>query len=202
MKVISDRCADMVQAPPQDRSAKRGWRIAAFAIIAALYALTAARFAQGGDGGEFAALFVRGGVAHPPGYPLFVLYLRAWSWLPLAEPAHAAAIATSVLGVLAAFLLFRASCAFGASERSSALMVAIFAGSPLTWKLATYPEVFIGNVVIALAIVWLASPMPPLRGAVRAASLAGLAGLGLAHHHTIVLLAPLGLLGFAAAIKE
>jgi len=126
----------------------------------------------------------------------------ALSWLPVAEPAHRAAIATTFLGVLAGWLLFRAAEAFGASARAAALVVAIYVCAPLTWKLSTFPEVFAGNVVLSLAIAWLSSPRPPLRGVRRAACLALLAGLGLAHQHTIVLIAPLGILGFVCALRE
>ena len=70
------------------------------------------------------------------------------------EPVSRAALATALLAVLAAWLLFRVATSFGASRASAALVTAIFACAPLTWKLATTPEVFAGNVCIALAIVW------------------------------------------------
>lgn len=174
---------------------------AAFAALALTYAMSAATTAGGGDAGEFAALAARGGIAHPPGYPLYVILLRSFAWLPT-EPVHRAALATSLLGVLAAWLLFRVAMSFGSSRASAALVTAIFACAPLTWKLATTPEVFAGNVCIALAIVWLSGPRPPLRGEARAVALALLAGLGFAHHHSIVLVAPIGVLGAVAAITE
>lgn len=180
-----------------------GWlALTAVAALSAAYCATAARFALGGDGGEFAALALRGGVAHPPGYPAFVLFLRSAAWIPVAEGAHRAAIATSLLGVLAAWLVFRTAVSFGATSLSAALASAIYASSPLTWKISTYPEVFAGNACIALAIAWCAGPAPPARGAARAALLGLLAGLGLAHHHSIVLMAPLGLYGVGVAVRE
>lgn len=174
-------------------------------LLAVTYATTASRFALGGDGGEFAALAAVGGVAHPPGYPLFVLFLRALAWMPLSEAAHRASVATSLLGVLSAWLLYRTARSYGASPRSSALVTVLYAASPLAWKLATYPEVFPGNVCIALAIAWVASPDPPPlagRGLRRAAALGLLAGLGLAHHHSILMVAPVGLCGFFVAARE
>ncbi len=174
---------------------------AAFAALALAYAISAATTVGGGDAGEFAALAARGGVAHPPGYPLFVIFLRSFAWLPT-EPVFRAAVATSLLAVLAAWLLFRVAMSFGSSRASAALVTAIFACAPLTWKLATTPEVFAGNVCIALAILWLSGPLPPLRGEARTLSLALLAGLGLAHHHSIVLVAPIGIFGVVAAVRE
>src|SRR5438552_1309526 len=68
--------------------------LVAFVVTAALYTTTATRYVLGGDNAEFVALAADGGVAHPPGYPLYVLYLRALHGIPAATPAHAAALAT------------------------------------------------------------------------------------------------------------
>lgn len=104
---------------------------AAFAALALAYAFSAATTVGGGDAGEFAARAARGGVAHPPGYPLFVMFLRSFAWLPT-EPVFRAAVATSLLAVLAAWLLFRVAMSFGSSRASAALVTAIFACAPLT----------------------------------------------------------------------
>ena len=39
------------------------------------------------DGSELTLVLALAGVAHPTGYPLYTLWLRAWSWLPAASPA-------------------------------------------------------------------------------------------------------------------
>ena len=67
-----------------------------------------------GDNAEFSALSALGGVAHPTGYPLYVLWLRAWSWLPVDSPAHAASIATAILTALEVLVLHAACRAWGA----------------------------------------------------------------------------------------
>ena len=71
-------------------------------VILAIYLWLAPSFISDGDNAEFSTLSVTGGVAHPPGYPLYVLYLRAMSWLPGSSGAHTAALATAILGALAA----------------------------------------------------------------------------------------------------
>ena len=169
---------------------------------AVLYVATAARTILGGDNGEFATLAATGGVAHPPGYPLYVLWLRAMRWLPGVSPAHRAALATAILGVAAIWVLQRAAHAWGASARAAALASAIFATSSLSWMLATEAEVFSANALLALAIVWASAPDLPLSGARRTAVLGLLAGLGLAVHHSIVLLAPLGLFAAIVAVRD
>ena len=121
------------------------------------FVLTAAKTVQGGDSGELAAVGSAGGVAHPPGYPLFVLWCRVWSWLPAASPTHRIALATAILGALAVFMLQEAAVAWGVSALGAALAAALFAATPLTWRLSSEPEVFMLNTLIALTIVRLAA---------------------------------------------
>ncbi|HEX7840175.1 MAG TPA: DUF2723 domain-containing protein, partial [Kofleriaceae bacterium] len=86
-------------------AARRGFPIALCALIA--YIAFASPHVVDGDNAEFATLGAIGGRAHPSGYPLYVLWLRMWSWLP-GTPAHAAAIATALLGALAIAVLHAA----------------------------------------------------------------------------------------------
>src|SRR5436853_7877150 len=53
-----------------------------------------------GDNAEFATLGAVGGRAHPSGYPLYVLWLRAWSYLPLGSAAERANVATALLSAV------------------------------------------------------------------------------------------------------
>lgn len=158
-----------------------------------VYVATAARGVIGGDSGELVAAAWSGGVAHPPGYPLYVLWLRAFSWLPAASPAHAAALATAVLGAIAVAAVDWAARAWGARRSVAALAAALYAFGPLAFRLATEPEVFALNVVLAMLVVGLSAPAQTSR---RVPLLLGLvAGLGLSNHHSIVLLAPIGIYG-------
>lgn len=174
-------------------------------VAGATYMATASHVILGGDSAELAAVGEGGGVAHAPGYPLYILWLRATTWLPATSPAHRAAIATALLASLSVYALQRACAAWGASRTSSAIASAVYAFSPLAWRLGTEPEVFALNVVMAMAIVTVAGPRTaPPRGqeALRAALLALLAGLGISNHHSIVLLAPLGLFAAILAVRR
>jgi hypothetical protein len=134
-----------MSSAPRDRSTA-----ALVALVAAAaYLPTAARSVLGGDNGEFATLFHAPGVAHPPGYPLYLLYLRALSGLPAASPAHGAALATALLGAAAAAALFSAGRAWGASRGASAFAALAWALSSLPWRLATQAEVFALNALLA-----------------------------------------------------
>ena len=171
-------------------------------VAAIAYVLTAARTVQGGDSGELAAVGAHGGVAHPPGYPLYTLALRATSWLPAASPAQRAGLTTAAIGALSVFALQRACRAWGVRTGATVLVTAAYAVSPLAWRLSTEPEVFTLNVLVAMLIAIAASPRAAAsQSALRRATTLGLlAGLGIANHHTIVLLAPLGLLALGRAL--
>jgi hypothetical protein len=178
------------------------WLGPAIGVIAAVaYGLTCARHVLGGDNGEFATLFGTGGVAHPTGYPAYVLWLRAFAWLPASSPAHGAALATAVLGAGTVLVLFAACRAHGASRGAAAAVVAAEAFSAPMWIASTHAEVFALEALLAAAILW-GVATDRVSGARRAALLAALAGLGLANHVSIVLLAPIGLFGFVRGVRE
>lgn len=186
--------------PPGNRDAAVAALLAAVAGLT--YALTAARTVLGGDNGEFATLFHESGVAHPPGYPLYLLCLRALSWLPASSPAHGAALVTALLGATAVAALYLAARAWGASPGASSFAALVWGASSLPWRLSTQGEVFALNALMAAALVAAAGPQAPLRGTRRAVLLGALAGAGLANHHTLVLLAPLGLWAMVDAARE
>lgn len=170
-----------------------GWALGLGAL--ALYLISASQYLVGADNGEFVILAAQGGRAHPPGYPLYVLYLQAMMWLPARNPIHATALATAILGALSVLIVFRAARAWGASDLASLLAAGGLAVSPQFWFLNTHAEAFGPNHLIAALLIWLAAPRAPCRGGARMAALGLLAGLGLSHHHSIVLLAPVGLFG-------
>lgn len=181
---------------------------------AVAYFATCARHVLGGDNGEFATLFAQGGVAHPPGYPLYVLWLRLLHFIPASSPAHGAALSTAILGVATVPMLQLACRAWGVRRSISALVSAIYAFSPLSWELSTSAEVFAPNALIAATILALSAPRwepenrglssagRSLSGGRRTLALGLLAGLGLSHHHTIVLLLPIGLYAAITSLRR
>ncbi len=190
-----------VPAPPHP-PLLRGLSAAVVLGAGAAYALSAHRWILGGDTGELAALFAGGGIAHPPGYPTMVLWFRLFRWLPVATPALGAALATAILAMLAVLALQRACVAWGASLGVAALVSAIYAFSPLAWELGSAPEVFAMNSLFAGIVLALAGPKRAVGGTVAAVTLGAVAGVALGDHQSIVLLAPIGLLGAWRAVRE
>jgi hypothetical protein len=169
--------------------------------VLALYAWVAPAHVVDGDNSEFALLGAFGGCAHPPGYPLFVLWLRATSWLP-GSPAHAAALATCILAAMSVVVLHAACRAWGARPLAATLACGVFAGAPVVLAMYTEAEVFALNGVIVAGVLWLAAHRGPLRGIARAGALGLVAGLGLANQHTCALVAPIGILGIVRGVRE
>ena len=177
----------------------RGGLVALCALLA--YACLAAPHVVDGDNAEFSTLSITGGIAHPSGYPLFVLWLRAWSWLP-GTPAHAAALATALLGATTILVLHAACRAWGARPAAATAACAIFAGAPVFLRLATEAEVFVPSALLVSAVLWLAAAAGPVRGQRRAAALGLVAGLALSIHLTCVFVAPIGILGVVRGARE
>lgn len=191
------------RTPAMSMSLLTEWGTTAAAVLLplSLYLLTATRTVQGGDTGEFAVLGARGGVAHPPGYPLYTALARLLCLLPLPDltsslslPAFRVAALSALLGALCAGVLERA-LRRATGSRLAALGGALsLALSPLMWRLSGVPEVFTGNALAAAAtlLLCLRLQQAPTERAVRAAAALGaVLGLGAANHHTIVLCAPI-----------
>ncbi len=173
-----------------------------FLASLAVYVAFACPHFVDGDNTEMATLGAVGGAAHPSGYPAFLVWLRATSWLPGQSAAHTAALATAVLGAGTAWLVYLACRAWGARGLAAAVAAGLYATSPLALRYATEAEVFTGNQLACAAILWLAASRGPLRGPARVGALALVAGLGLANHLTCVLVAPLGVLGALRGLRE
>lgn len=174
---------------------------ALFALSLLLYVLTAAQTVLGGDNGEFATVAARGGVPHPSGYPLYALYLRAMSWLP-GVAAHAAALATCVIGGAAVTMVYHAGRAWGAAVFGASLAASGFAFARIPWLMATHAEVFALHALLAASIIMASGPVSPVRGLRRVGVLALLAGFGISNNHSLVTLAPLGLWGAILGVRE
>lgn len=166
---------------------------AMFCICALLFSLTAATTVQGADAAEFMWLSAQGGVAHPPGYPWFILLLQGAQLLPFGSVVWKASLVSALLAsgavAILAYTVHRAS----GSALAGFVGAALLALSPTFWQYATVPEVFTAAVFLELVILatvtgltldWVSKE--------RGAAILGLTlGFAVAHHHTVVFLAPI-----------
>ena len=97
--------------------------------------------------------------------------------------------------------VYRACRAWGASQGAGLVAAAAYAVGPVAWRLATEAEVFALNALLAALLLWVSAPRVSMAPATRVVVLAGLAGISLSNHLTIVLLAPIGLFAAIHALR-
>ena len=134
-----------------------------FIAALAVYVQTAYPTVPGGDAGELVFTSCSLGVAHPPGYPLFILLGHIFFRLvPGGSPGFRVNCLSCVCGAGAALLLFlfcqrwysarghRASCGL------ALLAAGLWAFSPLVWQYHVQAEVFSLNNLLVAAQFYLA----------------------------------------------
>lgn len=166
-----------------------------------MYVVVAPDHIVNGENADFVATGSLGGIPHPSGYPLYSLWLRAWSHLPLAPP-HALSIATAVFSPLLVLALHAACRAWGARPLVATATAGMFVTGPIVLRIHTEVEVFALNGLVTATLLWLAAQRAPVTGHRRVIALCLVAGLGLANHLTCVLLAPIGILGVVRGVRE
>lgn len=184
--------------------------LAVLLVTLALYASTAAPTVSWRNGGADSAELVTAsytlGIAHPPGYPLYVLLGKAWSLLPLGEVARrynlfsaaCGALAAALVAVLASHLWRRtlstthSAWALGLPGTVAGLALA---AAPAVWAQATVAEVYTLNLLLLAAVLWLLlrwSARRSVRPGVGLLVLAGLVlGFGMGNHVTLGFLVPI-----------
>ncbi|MBK9776571.1 MAG: DUF2723 domain-containing protein [bacterium] len=160
----------------------------------AVFAMTLQRTLPAGDSGELIAVAWNGGVAHPPGYPLYTLLAGAWARVfAFGEPALRLAVFSAVCMAAAAGLLAAALRKLGASAWAAGAAALAWAFCAPAWKMALVAEVFALHSLLAAGLWFALAALLAARtpGEHRRAllALAALSVLGLSHHHTLFILA-------------
>ena len=152
----------------------------------AAYLATLQRGVPGGDSGELIASAVTGGVAHPPGYPLFLLLARAAAAIPVGSVAARVNALSAVCDAAAAGLLTFAVARLSKSAGAGVLAGGLFAFSTRVWTNATVAEVFALNNLLLAALVTTLSVAGPRPSTRHVGIGSALLGLGIANHHTSI----------------
>ena len=191
--------------------------VLAFTASGALYSWTAAPDLGLVDSAELALAAATGGIAHPPGVPLFLLVGRVFAAVPLAEPVRmlnlmsAFFVAAAVAGVLVVtervLTLLRGGTPW---RRLAAAQVAAaaFATAWNPWEWSSVTEVYALNLAFSAGLLLLAAQIalrrtgepPPLHIGRRMALFGLLLGLGLGNHLTLLAVALPALVWIGSAI--
>mgnify|MGYP005851492233 CR=1 FL=1 len=147
------------------------------------------------DPGEFQLAAPLAGIAHPTGYPLYLIL--GWAWtrlLPLGSVAYRMNLLSAVFGALAVGLAARlvlrlaSQVPWWAAWPAAAAASLVLAFSPTFWSQSLVAEVYTLQVALLMALLLAtlaAGPRPD-----RWWLVALVAGLGLTHHRTTVLYLP------------
>ena len=147
----------------------------------------------GSDGGDLIAAAATGGVAHPNGYPVYLLVAQLFQLIPIGTLAYRTNLMSGAAMVAAALLVYGGVTRFlsGTWKRSSRLSglaaACAFGLAPLVWSQAVITEVYaLQAFFIALIFYLCMLPVSPHQE-----RLCGLAlGLALRTHLTSILLVP------------
>jgi hypothetical protein len=149
---------------------------------------------QGADGAELLAAAVVNGVPHPPGYPLYMMLLQLWltllgALLPASDLAWRGNLFSAFSAGLSAGLVTLTAHQLLIQRPGRWLWAALaglaWASSPLLWSQAVITEVYALHAFIIALLGWVV-----LVRSQRLWRLALPVALGVAHHLTLVLLAP------------
>lgn len=137
------------------------------------------------DAGEMASAAWTLGVAHQPGYPLYIISAKLFSLLPLGNPAWRLNLFSAAAGLSAVLLFWRLVAS--AFSPAAAFLAALLLGFNFTLRtVSSVPEMYALNFLFAAALLAAASS-----GGRRALFLSAfLLGLGMANRMDLVLAAP------------
>ena len=120
-------------------------------ITLAVYISTLSSNVYYGDSGEFIVTGLISGVAHPPGFPLFVAIAHQFSKLPINSVAWRISLVSSIFGALSAGILFKTVHLVTHKKVVGVAAAFLYAFAPLIWIYSTTAEVFsINNFFISL----------------------------------------------------
>lgn len=145
----------------------------------------------GGDIGDLVTAAYVAGVAHPPGYPLFVLLGHIMTSIPLPVEPVVKVGYISALASIASLFFFNAIVLKLTKDRFVAFLTSsILAFSYLFWFYSEIAEVFALNTLIALSVFYFALQFYLTKKQTYLYFVVFALGLGLTNHHTIVLMIP------------
>ena len=154
---------------------------------------------DGADGGDLITAAATGGIAHPTGYPLYLLVARVFQFLPVGSLAFRTNLMSVFAAVSASLFVYGLVIRFipssaGIPPRLVGLISAYAFGlSPLFWSQAVITEVYALHALFVALILYLASDHAHLKFPPKYLDPAlGLSfGLALGNHITIILLLPI-----------
>jgi len=150
----------------------------------------------GGDCGELITCAYTLGVAHPTGYPLYLMVGKLFTTLPLRDVAYRMNLMSALFGALSAGALFVILAITTGKLIPSIIGALSFASGYGVWSQAVIAEVYTFNVFLIALLVLLALVWADRRDIRLLYTLAFILGLSLGAHGMTMLTAPAFLVWF------
>jgi hypothetical protein len=171
--------------------------LAAVAILLAIYRPTFQTIINGSsdllmiDVGETQAVLNTWGTLHATGYPLYVLLssllVEAMTALSI-DPATAASLTSLAWGIIALSLVYALAAHLSRRYVLAASITVMFGLTRFVWVHHVIAEIYSFTLIFQILLLVIALWRPPIR--YRIAWLALVGGAGVAHHRTVILMAP------------
>jgi len=158
--------------------------------VLCLYLRTMGRTVGEADSFEFQVIAPALGIAHPTGYPLYVLLGRLFALLPLGSVAWRVNLTSVVFSCASLLTLYLALRRVAVGPPVALLSALALAFSPLLWSQSVVAEVYALNLLFVAGVWALLIGLPGGAGRRRLWALSFLLGLSLTNHLTMVLLLP------------
>src|SRR5919199_214657 len=156
-----------------------------------IYLRTLAPGVLPGDSGEFQFAAWNWTLAHPTGYPLYLIVGGIWQHLlPVGDPAFRLNLFSAFWAALTVGLSYRIFFRIARHRGAALIATMTFAVSPTFWSQATEAEVYSLHTFLIALLTWFALKWQVNWETRFAAAWAFTFGLALAHHRTIILLIP------------
>lgn len=163
------------------------YALLSFAIPLVIYVITLYPSVPGGDSGELITAAYTLSVAHPPGYPLYLLFAKLFSFLPWSSVAWRINLFSGFCDAGASLFLFLAVATWTRNKKAGIISACLFALAPLTWRYAVSAEVFALNNLFTAALLYLAVKLAAGKERKFLFISTFVFGLGLSNHHILLL---------------
>jgi hypothetical protein len=126
-----------------------------FVLPLALYLRTLAPTVGQHDTFEFQVLSYELGIAHPTGYPLYIMLGKLFTLLPFGDVAYRVNLSSALFASLTVLVLYLTINHLTADRSSSALAALCFAFSYAFWSQAVEAEVYALNALFVCSMIYL-----------------------------------------------
>lgn len=145
----------------------------------------------GGDAGDLVTAAYTGGIAHPPGYPLYSFIGYIFSHIPLGTIAWRVSLLSSIPSALTLTLLTSLIFNLTGSKIAAIVAPSTLGATYIFWLYSSVPEVFSLHLMFILLILYISFSFAENPTFKTLLMLSGVMGLSLTHHHTILFIFPI-----------